>query len=102
MHVLLAQFLDRCVDEAAKRSFPEAEFQDHLRDTQTKATELLSTNRVVKEKIQQEFDRIMSLGKACAEGKANEVDKSQLEKERETLKIKTLTLSDLLAVFRSI
>ncbi len=33
-YVLLAQYIDRCMDEATKRSLPEGEFQKHLaRDT---------------------------------------------------------------------
>ena len=102
LYVLLQQYLDRCYDQRAKEAFPEAEFQEHLQDTRAKAAELLATNRVVKDKVAEESERILQLG---ADYMAQGSDKSlndQLAKEREILRMKGLTISDLLAVFRSV
>ncbi len=102
LYVLLNQYLDRCHDQAAKEAFPEAEFQEHLKSTRAKADELLSTNRVVKEKIAVESERILQLGADCvAQANAKDLN-DQLAKERELLRMKSLTISDLMAVFRSL
>ena len=102
LYVLLNQYLDRCHDQAAKEAFPESEFQEHLKATRAKATELLATNRVVKEKVEAESERILQLGAECVERASSNGMNNQLAKERELLRIKTLTISDLLAVFRSV
>ncbi len=102
MYVLLSQHLDRCHDEGARNAYPESEFQAHLAETQTEAAQIFSTNRVVKDKIEHEYDRILNLGSVFVKGPKDEGTKTQLKQERETLRIKTLTLSDLLAVFRSL
>lgn len=99
-YVLLSQYLDRCHDQAAKEAFPESEFQEHLRTTQAKVTELLAGNRVVKQKVAAESDRILQLGAESVERRGGMTE--QLAKEREGLRIKTVAISDLLAVFRSI
>ena len=101
MYVLLSQYLDRCHDEVARNSYPESEFQIHLGEARAEATELFSTNRVVKDKIEHASERVLTLGAAYVEGREDEGTKAQLEKDREILRIKTLALSDLLAVFRS-
>ncbi len=101
LYVLLNQYLDRCHDQAAKEAFPESEFQEHLKATRAKAAELLSTNRVVKEKVAVESERILQLGADSVAGASDKGTNEQLVKERETLRMKSLTISDLLAVFRS-
>ena len=102
LYVLLNQYLDRCHDQTAKEAFPESEFQEHLRATREKATELLASNRVVKEKVTAETERILQLGADCVEGASGNNQNDQLTKERDMLRIKTLAISDLLAVFRSV
>ncbi len=102
LYVLLNQYLDRCHDQAAKEAFPETEFQEHLKATREKATELLATNRIVKGKVEVESERILQLGADCVEQASDKGVHDQLAKEREVLRIKTLTISDLLAVFRSV
>ena len=102
LYVLLNQYLDRCHDQAAKEAFPESEFQEHLTATRGKATELLATNRVVKAKVEEESERILRLGADCVERAGDKGVQDQLSKEREMLRIKTLAISDLLAVFRSV
>ena len=101
LYVLLNQYLDRCHDQAAKEAFPESEFQEHLSSTRAKAADLLTTNRVVKDKVAAETERILQLGADCVEGASNGLN-DQLAKDREMLRMKTLAISDLLAVFRSL
>jgi len=102
LYVLLSQFLDRCYDQAAKEAFPEQEFQAHLAKTREQATQLLATNQVVRGKVEAECENILKLAAECQEGRKDQNWQGQLEKEREILRIKTLALSDLLAVFRSV
>ncbi len=102
LYVLLNQYLDRCHDQAAKEAFPESEFQKHLQATRAKAAELLATNRVVKDKVAVECERILQLGADYVAGPSESSLKEQVAKEREILRMKTLTISDLLAVFRSL
>lgn len=102
LYVLLQQYLDRCHDQAAKEAFPEAEFQEHLKATRAKAAELLATNRVVKDKVAVESERILQLGADCVAQPNDTSLNDQLAKEREVLKMKSLTISDLMAVFRSV
>ena len=102
LYVLLNQYLDRCHDQAAKEAFPESEFQEHLSSTRAKAADLLTTNRVVKDKVAAETERILQLGADCVKGASQNGLNDQLAKEREILRMKTLAISDLLAVFRSL
>jgi hypothetical protein len=102
LYVFLAQSMDRCVSEAARISYPEAELQAHLATTRATVLDMLSVNLVVRAKVEQECDRVHSLIVTCLE---NGVEKGfavdALKAERATLKHKTMALSDLLAVFRS-
>lgn len=99
LYVFLAQYLDRCQNEAARQTFPEHELQAHLSSTKEKMLEILSVNRVVKSKVEQECDRVLSLGAACLTGGK---DLNELRAERAILQNKTIALSDLLAVFRAV
>ncbi|MGP0591142.1 hypothetical protein ACTRXD_01210 [Nitrospira sp. T9] len=101
-YVLLSQYIDRCLDEATKRSLPEGEFQKHLAETHTQVTELLTTNRVVKNKAETEFQRITTLCEQFLKTPNDPTLKSSLHHEHDVLRIKMLALSDLLAVFRSV
>lgn len=102
LYVFLAQYLDRCHDEAARASFPEADLQAHLSATKAKMMEILSVNQVVKGKVEKECDRVLSLGAACLEEGAQKKGAADaLKAERAVLRNKTIALSDLLAVFRA-
>jgi hypothetical protein len=102
LYVFLSQYLDRCWDEGVRQSFPEHELQAHLTATRTKVSEILSVNRVVKGKVEQECDRVLALGAACLkEGAKNQNRLEEVKAERAALQNKTVALSDLLAVFRS-
>ena len=100
-YVLLSQYIDRCLDEATKRSLPEGEFQKHLAETHTQVTELLAANRVVKNKAETEFQRITTLCEKFLKTPTQPL-KDSLQQEHDVLRIKMLALSDLLAVFRSV
>jgi hypothetical protein len=102
LYLFLAQSMDRCVSEAARISYPEAELQAHLASTRATVLDMLSVNQVVKAKVEQECDRVCSLIVAClGDGAEKAVALDELKAERATLKHKTMALSDLLAVFRS-
>ena len=102
LYLFLTQSMDRCVSEAARISYPEAELQTHLAATRTTALDMLSVNQVVKAKVEQECNRVRSLITAClADGSAKAVALDELKAERTVLKHKTMALSDLLAVFRT-
>jgi hypothetical protein len=102
LYLFLAQSMDRCVSEAARISYPEAELQSHLAATKATVLDMLSVNQVVKAKVEQECNRVNTLVMACVTDgaeKAGALD--ELKAERAVLKHKTMALSDLLAVFRA-
>lgn len=102
LYLFLAQSMDRCVSEAARVGYPEAELQQHLDATRATVLDMLSGNRVVQAKVEQECHRVEGLILACqAGGATNAVALDELKAERTVLKHKTMALSDLLAVFRS-
>jgi hypothetical protein len=103
LYVFLAQYLDRCFDEAAHKSYPDSELQAHLAETRRQLMEILAVNPVVKQKLTEECDRILALGAACL--KSDSVDqklREAIQAERAVLRNKTIALSDLVAVFRAL
>ncbi len=103
LYVFLAQYLDRCFDEAARKSYPDAELQVHLDTTRQQLMEILSVNPVVKRKLADECDRILALGASCLKaGIADTKTREMIQSERAILKNKTIALSDLVAVFRAL
>ena len=101
LYVFLANYLDRCLNDAARQTYPEKELQQHLADTAGKLSDILTVNRVVKSKVEQECDRILALGAACLNSQSKGAMADDVKAAREVLKNKTIALSDLLAVFRS-
>ncbi|MBH0203784.1 MAG: hypothetical protein HP496_16145 [Nitrospira sp.] len=102
LYLFLAQSIDRCLSEAARISYPEAELQSHLAATRAAVLDMLSVNHVVKAKVEQECNRISSLVTACLMGDASKaVALEELQAKRAELKHKTMALTDLLAVFRT-
>jgi hypothetical protein len=64
--------------------------------------EILSVNRVVKEKVEEECNRVLALTAECLADGADQAGATyELRTERAVLKNKTMALSDLLAVFRA-
>lgn len=103
LYVFLAQYLDRCLDEAARKSYPEPELQRHLADTRRQLMEILTVNPVVKRKLDEECDRVLALGASCLKpGVADAKMREAVQAERTVLKHKTIALSDLVAVFRAL
>jgi len=103
LYVFLAQYLDRCVDEAARKSYPDADLQSHLSETRRQLMEILSVNPVVRKKLGEECDRILALGATCLKtGAADARTREAMQVERAVLKSKTIALSDLVAVFRAL
>jgi hypothetical protein len=103
LYVFLAQYLDRCFDEAARKSYPDAELQAHLSETRSQLMDILAVNPVVKNKLAQECDRILALGASCLKAGAAETTlRESIRTERAILKNKTIALSDLVAVYRAL
>jgi hypothetical protein len=103
LYVFLAQYLDRCLDEAARKAYPDQELHTHLSTTRDSMMEILHVNPVVKGKVEEECNRVLLLGAACLKGGAEKTSAlDALKAERAILKHKTVALSDLLAVFRAL
>lgn len=103
LYVFLTQYLDRCLDEAARKSYPDSELQGHLDDTRRQLMEILSVNPVVKRKLADECDRILALGASCLKsGVADSKTREMIHAEWAILKNKTIALSDLVAVYRAL
>ncbi|NGZ01594.1 MAG: hypothetical protein CV090_00905 [Nitrospira sp. WS238] len=103
LYVFLAQYLDRCSDDAARKSYPDSELQQHLDETRRQLMELLSVNPVVKRKLADDCDRILALGADCLRtGMIDSATREQIHAERTILQHKTIALSDLVAVFRAL
>lgn len=102
LYLFLAQSMDRCVSEAARINYSEADLELHLASTRAAVLDMLAVNQVVKAKVEQECNHVRSLIMAClADGAAKSVALDELKAERAVLKHKTMALSDLLAVFRT-
>ncbi len=103
LYVFLTQYLDRCFDEAARKSYPDSELQGHLDDTRRQLMEIVSVNPVVKRKLADECDRILALGASClTSGAVDPKNREMIQAERAILKNKTIALSDLVAVYRAL
>jgi hypothetical protein len=102
LYVFLAQDLDRCLDLASRQTYPEHELQSHLSSTRATLMEMLSVNQVVKGKVEQECNQVLSLVTAClTDGAGKTAALEELKTEQAVLKNKIMALSDLLAVFRA-
>lgn len=102
LYLFLAQSMDRCVSEAARSDYPEAELQSHLVSIKAAVLDMLAVNPVVKAKVERECNRVHALVVACVtDGAAKAVVLDELKAERAVLQHKTMALSDLLAVFRA-
>jgi hypothetical protein len=103
LYVFLAQYLDRCLDDAARKSYPDAELQKHLAETRQQLMGILAVNPVVKNKLAEECDRILALGATSLKSGADGAKtRETIQAERAVLKSKTIALSDLVAVYRAL
>jgi hypothetical protein len=102
LYLFLAQAMDRGLDEATRVNVVESELDANLATARSTALELLSVNQVVRDKVEEECNRIRSLVGACLKGGTPDAAVLQaLNAERAIVKQKTMVLSDLLAVFRA-
>lgn len=101
-YVFLGQYIDRCLDAEHQRGLPEQEFQQHLATSHGQVSELLASNRVVKDKAEVEFQRVTAMCQEFLKDPGSADQSRVLHEEREILRVKMLALSDLLAVFRSV
>ncbi len=102
LYVLLEQHVDRSLDKTLELNFPEQDLQAHLSSARAEMTEILAVNRVVKDKVEDECNRVLALTAEClADGADQAAATYELRSERAVLKNKTMALSDLLAVFRA-
>ncbi len=103
LYVFLNQYLDRCLNDTVRRNTQDGDLQTHLAQTRLELMEILSVNPVVKRKLTDECDRILSLGASCLTSSvATGNNRELIQAEREVLKQKTSALSDLVAVFRAL
>lgn len=103
LYVFLAQYLDRCLDEASRKTFPDEELHAHLAKTRATMADILAVNPVVKGKVEQECKDVLALGAAILKGgKERATAMEPMQAQRALLKTKTMALSDLLAVFRAL
>ena len=103
LYVFLNQYLDRCLDEAARKTYPDHELHAHLATTRATMADLLAVNPVVKSKVEQECKDVLALGAAILKGGHDRASAmTQLQEQRAILRNKTIALSDLLAVFRAL
>ncbi len=103
IYVFLAQYLDRCFDEAARKTYPDAELQTHLAETRRQLMDMLAVNPVVQQKLAHDCDRILALGASCLRaGQSDPGLRDTIHAERAVLRNKTVALSDLVAVFRAL
>jgi len=102
LYVFLSQYLDRCFDDAARKSYPDAELQAHLTATKGELMNILAVNPVVKNKLAEECDRVLALGASCLKAGASDASlREKIRAERAVLTNKTMALSDVVAVFRA-
>lgn len=103
LYVFLAQYLDRCLDEASRKAFPDEELHAHLAKTRAEMADILAVNPVVKGKVEKECKDVLALGAAILKGGHERATAMEpMQAQRAILKTKTIALSDLLAVFRAL
>ena len=103
LYVFLTQYLDRCLDEAARKAYPDEELQVHLSTTREAMADILAVNPVVKSKVEKECKDVLALGAAILKGGHERASAMEpMQAQRAILKNKTIALSDLLGVFRAL
>ena len=103
LYVFLSQYLDRCLDEAARKTYPDEELHAHLSKTRATMADILAVNPVVKRKVEKECKDVLALGAAILKGGPERAAAMEpMQAQRAILRNKTMALSDLLAVFRAI
>lgn len=102
LYALLAQHVDRSLDKSMEFEYSEHDLQALLTSARAEMNEILAVNRVVKDKVEEECNRVLALTAECLANGADQAAATyELRSERAILKNKTMALSDLLAVFRA-
>jgi hypothetical protein len=103
LYVFLTQYLDRCLDEAARKAYPDEELHRHLATARATMADILAVNPVVKSKVEKECKDVLVLGAAILKGGHERASAMEpMQAQRAILRNKTIALSDLLAVFRAL
>ena len=103
LYVFLTQYLDRCLDESARKAYPDEELHAHLAKTRATMVDILAVNPVVKSKVEKECKDVLALGAAILKGGHERASAmGSIEAQLAVLRNKTMALSDLLAVFRAL
>ena len=103
LYVFLTQYLDRCLDEAARKTYPDEELHAHLAKTRATMADILAVNPVVRNNVEKECKDVLALGAAILKGGQERVSAMEpMQAQRAILRNKTIALSDLLAVFRAL
>jgi len=103
LYVFLTQYLDRCLDEAARKTYPDEELHAHLAKTRATMADILAVNPVVKSKVEKECKGVLALGTAILKGGDERASAMEpMQEQRAILRNKTIALSDLLGVFRAL
>ena len=103
LYVFLTQYLDRCLDEAARKEYPDEELHAHLSTTRATMAGILAVNPVVKSKVEKECKDVLALGTAILKGGHDRTAAmAPMQEQRAVLRSKTIALSDLLGVFRAL
>ena len=103
LYVFLTQYLDRCLDEAARKTYPDEELHAHLAKTRATMADILAVNPVVKSNVEKESKAVLALGAAILKGGHERASAMEpMQAQRAILRNKTIALSDLLAVFRAL
>jgi len=103
LYVFLTQYLDRCLDESARKAYPDEELHTHLSTARSTMADILAVNPVVKSKVEQECKDVLALGAAILKGGHERASAMEpMRAQRAILRNKTIALSDLLAVFRAL
>ena len=102
LYDFLAQSLDHCLDQWERGTSEEHELQAHLSSSRAQMMDMLVGNPTVKQKVEPECKRVLSLTSAClSNGSQNSVAMKEATAERDTLRCKATALRDLLEVFHS-
>jgi len=103
LYVFLSQYLDRCLDEAARKSYPDEGLHAHLATTRATMADILAVNPVVKSKVEKECKEVLALGAAILKGGHERASAMEpMHAQHAILRNKIIALSDLLAVFRAL
>jgi hypothetical protein len=91
LYVFLTQYLDRCLDEAARREYPDEELHAHLAKTRATMADILAVNPVVKSKVEKECKDVLALGAAILRGGHERASAMEpMQTQRTILRSKTM------------